>query len=235
MQPLSRVSPNAEVIFGRNEDMASRPEVAVKISQCIAEWADIESMLGMLLAILLDGDQDAALAMYSGVENRSSQMKMLESAARIKIPEKIDLFTVLMGSVIRPAMRERDRLAHWCWGFSPNLADALLLIQIHSKMAVHLKAVSPPNPVQLDFTKIFVVTANDLGRTFARLQTAKNYLADFIGTIWTLNPPETRDRVLHSLCSKPEIRAALDRLIASRNKNSESPPQSPPPDQSDEK
>src|SRR5207248_5187286 len=137
MQPLSKVFPKGNVIFGAPDNIAKRPTVAVKISQCIIEWADIESMLGMCLAILLDADRETALEMYAGVENRSSQFKMLESAARVKLADSpdLDIFTVLLNSIIRPSMRERDKLAHWCWGFCPELENALVLTQLHHKMA----------------------------------------------------------------------------------------------------
>ena len=43
MQPLSRVRFRADVSLGVDDVMASRPKVTIKIAECIAKWAEIES------------------------------------------------------------------------------------------------------------------------------------------------------------------------------------------------
>src|SRR5258705_13051458 len=45
MQPLSRIRPNTTMMsFGLDATMVLRPQIAVSIAECIAEWADIETM-----------------------------------------------------------------------------------------------------------------------------------------------------------------------------------------------
>ena len=218
MQPLSRVKPTANYFFGRMDDFEKRPAVSVKIAQCIAEWADIESMLGIFLALLLDIDPSMALSMFTEVENRSSQMKMVDAAARKKFSqEQLDVHTILFSSVIRPAMRERDRIAHWCWGCSNDLPDALLLSRQQVKMTVHMKWAE--NPGKLDTSDIFVVTADDLTRTLKRLQKAKDYLAQMMATIWKKNDAEKQAKALQRLSEMPEIETGLIRLRESQHKS----------------
>jgi hypothetical protein len=107
--------------------MTSRPAIAVKIAECIAEWADTETIIGLMLAILLDTDPDAALAIYSAVDSRSAQNKMILGAAKSKLPsEQYDLLTVTLKLAVTPVMKERDRYAHWCWAYSPEIPDALI-------------------------------------------------------------------------------------------------------------
>ena len=55
MQRLSRVKLNCATNWGSNSVMTLRPKVAVKIAQYIAEWSEIESLLGLFLAVLLHG------------------------------------------------------------------------------------------------------------------------------------------------------------------------------------
>jgi hypothetical protein len=114
MQPLSRVKPDAITDWGDPTSMTKRPTLAAKVARSIAQWSEIELHLGAFLGLLLHTNQDAAVAMYSGLENRSAQLRMILSAAKASVPpEHFDVLSVLFSAVIRPAMRERDKLAHW--------------------------------------------------------------------------------------------------------------------------
>ncbi len=230
MQPLSRVKADAKLGFDQDDTMSTRPKIAVKIAECISEWADIESMLGIYLALLLDTDRQAALAMFSALDNRAGSLRMLEAATKTKLPEAhAEIFSALLLGFIRPAMRERDKLAHWCWGQSPDLPDSLLLMEPTDKIYVHMQAIRPPKPVEFDRSKVFVVTEVDLERTLQRFRTTENHVAHFMGTVWLSNPPELRDSLLQSLSKKPPIVEAVARLRKNQKNNPEFPELSPPP------
>jgi hypothetical protein len=226
MQPLSRVKPKAVMMaFGQDRTMAGRPKVAVLMAECIAKWADIETMLGILLTLLLDTDAKATLAMYSALESRAPQLRMLEAAAESKLSEEhFDLFAVLLLQHLKPAMRERDKLAHWCWGYSPELPEALLLLEPDEKTIMHMDALDPPAPAKIDRSKVFVVTESDLTRTINRLLTVTNRVAAFMGTVWKRNSSDQRAALLQKLSTEPEIEKALVRRRESREK----PPSAPP-------
>jgi hypothetical protein len=81
MQPLSSVKSVALVHWGELNTIAMRPQLAVKVAQCIAAWSEIEALLGLFLSFLLHATPQAALGMYAGVGNRTSQFKMLDAAA----------------------------------------------------------------------------------------------------------------------------------------------------------
>src|SRR5262249_30638566 len=179
MQPLSRVRPSASTFWGQQDTMARRPSLALKIAECIAEWAEIETTLGMFLGLLLHANPQSALAMWSSVENRTSQMRMLDAAAESQLPaDHYDIIAVLQTAYIRPAMKERDKLAHWCWGYSEDLPDALILAEPSTKMAHHFRAIHIAKSgagravVQVpdDSTSAYVVTEGDLTRTLNRLR-----------------------------------------------------------------
>ncbi|MGE3993872.1 hypothetical protein [Pseudorhodoplanes sp.] len=142
MQPISRVKPNAVTIWGVNDAMILRPKIAVKVAQYISQWSDIETLLGLFLAILLHAHEDAAVAIFHGIENRTAQLKMLSSAAEVSLPE--DTFravSALITSLVRPSMKYRDKLAHWAWGLSEDIPDALLLSEPKDKLVAHLKGL----------------------------------------------------------------------------------------------
>jgi hypothetical protein len=221
--------------------MLKRPNVGVRIAQYIAEWSEIESLLGLFLAMLLHANQKAVLAIYSGLENRSAQLRTITSAAQATLPQDhFDVVEVLMKIDIRPSMRYRDKLAHWCWGYSEQLQDSLLLREPADKLAnmthfVNLQqerqVVSRDIPINFD--TIYVVTESDLNRALAQLGDVQQRLLTVHGTIWERNQPKERVELLNQLKAMPEIRIALDRLAASRN-NQKSQPLSPEPRESEQ-
>jgi hypothetical protein len=81
MNPLSKVRSRVAVCFNGAESMMNRSNIAIKVAQCIAEWSEIESVLGTLLALLLGVENKSARAMYTAVENRTAQTRMLMAAA----------------------------------------------------------------------------------------------------------------------------------------------------------
>jgi hypothetical protein len=77
------------------------------------------------------------------LENRAAQLRMLQAAAESKLTvEHNDVFVVILEKFIRPTMRLRDKMAHWCWGHSPLLPDDLLLVQPDEKTPRHFRAIA---------------------------------------------------------------------------------------------
>src|SRR5262245_56701695 len=125
MQPLSRFGTGIHCEFGESDIITSRPKVAVRIAECIAEWTEIRTLIGLLLALLLDADAKAALAMYGARENRTTQQRMLTAAAQHKMRrDEYDVLEAILAVHIRPAAKDRDKLAHWCSGRSPKFPEA---------------------------------------------------------------------------------------------------------------
>ena len=241
MQPLSHVKPNAVSQWGSHISISTRPEVAVKIAECIALWSQVETTLGVFLALLLHANEQAAAAMYSSVENRAAQLRMIDGSARSVLPQDhYDVISVLFSSKIRPAMKERDRLAHWCWGVSDDLPDALLMTHPSSNLLSSITATKTPYEdkdvpeISLDTGEIFVVTASDLQRVLERFQEANQLLRSATGSVWVKNSPKQRASILRRLSMTPALRSSLDRLNAGRQKNLATQPPSPQPNQSDE-
>jgi hypothetical protein len=152
MNPISRVRPNAVIAFNDiTAAMTSRPALAVKIAECIAEYAEVEFELGSALGAMLKSELKIALAMY--VENRrTTQLMMVRSAAKAALPaHHFKVFEAVMNKAVTPAMTERDRLVHWCWGYSADLPDRLLIMEPTSK-TVNLATyfLMPDQPIKID-------------------------------------------------------------------------------------
>lgn len=238
MQPLSRVKPNAVTHWGESNTMSSRPKIAIKVAECIAEWAEIETSLGMFLGFLLHTNANTALAIYASLENRSAQFRMLDAAAASELPsDHYDAISALHAVHIRPAMRERDRLAHWCWGYSDDLPNDLLLAQPSDKTRGGVRAneagMGGIPTVRTDYTVIYVITEGDLTRILERLRKTKDLIMYAASSVWQQNTPRGRAERLQQLANEPAIQAALIRQREARQKNQAAQQPSPPPEQSE--
>jgi hypothetical protein len=214
MNPLSRVRPDAPVGFNATETMQNRPEIAIKIAQCIAEWSEIETVLGMVLALLLGvGTEDkAARAMYSAVESRAAQTRMLMAAAKAALPaHHFEVFMCMWIGFVKPAMKDRDKLAHWGWAYSPALPHAALLVEPGEQLEFHANRLDLTRFYQFKRDHIFVVTEADLERILKRFSQTKDYLGRFGGTLWEVTEPAQRAQYLDALSNEPQIRQCLDR------------------------
>jgi hypothetical protein len=235
MQLLSRVRPNTVTNWGQPDTMARRPQLAIKIAHCIAQWSENEVLLGGLLAFLLQANQKAAAAMYSGVDNRAAQLRMITAAAEATLPtDHFEVIGALLSAVVRPAMKERDKLAHWTWGYSDDLPDALLTAEpsytLGSMMvALDLQRQVKPQDVPTSFDEIYVVRDGDLTAMIRRGLNARDLIRLAMATVWwDHNLPEERAERLRQLSNAPQIRSALDRAASRKNQEAQQP--SPPPE-----
>lgn len=236
MQPLSRVRPDAPVAFDQPTTMVSQPQIAILIAQCIAEWSETELALGLFLAYLLGADTPAAVSMYSAVDNRAAQLRMIEAAAERKLPPAHhEIFQALMLSVIRPAMRERDRLAHWCWASTPEIPDALLIVNPQENLwqRSQLGGEMQPDFDPMKRDHMYVVKQADLERTLMRIREAKTFSLNLGATVWSFTRPSTRAEVLRKLSNEPRVQQAVLRLRKRQKSNQESHQQSPAPEKED--
>ncbi len=213
MQPLSRVKPGRVLsTWGGKIRLSTRPEVAAKVADCIAAWSNIEESLCFFLSMLLHASENAVTAMLAATESRAAQLRMIEAAAKAEMSQKYyDSFSVLLTSQIRPAIKDRDKLAHWCW---VQEVTAEPLVKVESKR------------------EVFVVTAPDLERMYGRFDTARENLRFATALVWSKNTAQERDKAHEMLLQSPQIRSGLEVLNAGREKTQESRPTSPPPEQS---
>jgi hypothetical protein len=95
--------------MGRLDSMEQRPKLAIKIAQCIAEWAEVEPILTLYVSTLLEAEPKAALAIYSSLENRAAQLRAVGAAATEKLhPDDADLDEAVMLTTVRRHERARQ-------------------------------------------------------------------------------------------------------------------------------
>jgi hypothetical protein len=237
MQPISRVRPwNATLRWGDSETMAKRPKLAVKVSQCISEWAEIETVLAIYFSTLLGAEPKAALAIYSALDNRAAQLRAVAAAAAEKLhPDDADLFEAVLQAALRPTMKERDKLAHWCWGTCDELPDDLVIREPSDKTDSHFIALeyeggtSPLRNTTDEPDKTYVVSEKYLTGLHKRLINAKGYLGLLRVRASSKSPQKERDEALQELSSEPLIHEAWDRLCEARKNALSKPRPSPPP------
>jgi hypothetical protein len=224
MQPLSRVKSDALVKWGDPNTMMLRQKLAAMVAQCIAQWAEIEMSLGSFLGLLLHANQNAVLAMYSGVENRAAQLRMITAAAQATVPsEHFDVLSIFLSSIIRPVMKERDRLAHWPWGHSDELPEALLMQEPMAALGGLMRALTylpgiEGAAVPANFDVVYVIREGDLEAISKRFTEAKELLRMAMASVWDHNTQTERDEYLRRLSNVPPIREGLDRLARDRQK-----------------
>jgi hypothetical protein len=125
-------------------------------------------------------------------------------------------------------MKERDRLAHWCWGYCDELPDDLLLQSPEEKTEMHYSSVHGLRTAQeIHPDMVFVITEKYLSQLATHTRAASSDLTGFMCSIWDRVTPKERAEFRQRLSNKPQIREALERLSASRQKTPKAPPSAP--------
>lgn len=127
-QPLSKVRRSAVPLFGYHA-LGRRPQLAIRVVETVAAWAQVEVALGLTAATLLGANASTVMAMHASLNGFQPRADSLLAAARTRLPERDgDLFEATLG-VIRKAATRRHEFAHWLWGYCDELPEALLLVE----------------------------------------------------------------------------------------------------------
>lgn len=131
-QPLSRVLPNASVLIGNAGDrpLERHPALAAVALEAIASWSNVEGFLLRLFIQLLGGNESLAASVYLALDGQSAKTNAIKAAAANVLRGRARELSILEAilSIARTNEKDRNKLAHWTWGDSPNLPDALLLL-----------------------------------------------------------------------------------------------------------
>jgi hypothetical protein len=170
--------------------------------EAVASWSKVESFLLQLFVQLLGGNGALAAEVFLSLQGQAAKSAAIRAAATSVLRERQQELKILNAILAIAATNEKDRnkLAHWTWGDSPSLPDALLL-------------VDPRVFIQdeIDRSSVYVYVAHD----FERIIQANDSLCGY-GLLLTFvlqDRPELNDgRTLDALAAKPEIAQALSRL-----------------------
>ncbi|MBP9118283.1 MAG: hypothetical protein KBF58_09400 [Methyloversatilis sp.] len=201
-QPLSRVLPNASIIIGNAGDrpLARHPDLAVLALEAIASWSNVEAFLLRLFMQLLGGNESLAASVYLALDGQSAKTSAIKGAAANALrdrPQELALLETIL-AISKTNEKDRNKLAHWTWGDSPNLADALLLMDPHATLD------------DLDRSQIYVYREQD----FQSIVQANDRLCGFglqLKFILSGHVANRDGRLVERLVAEPEIAERLAR------------------------
>jgi hypothetical protein len=230
-QPLSRVRPKA-IVMASPEAIELRPKLAPLIAEIIARWAYIEANIRTILSYILRAEAAPTAAMLYAVRSSSAQMDMIIAAGWAKLFDpKLEIFEAVIHTA-RSAGKKRNVIAHHVWGYTTELPEALLLVELeaYSDMFVELqKAFESPAAgwphLQTDKERTLVYRENDFHEVITKLKTVSRcttYLINYLEPRYV-----ARDRMYSMLCNEPLIGAALSSIRKTRTPRPK--PQQPNP------
>lgn len=180
-QPLSRVCPNASytIDITENNSLASRPEHALLIAQCIGAISEADHICGLILACMLGADAHVALAMYDSPNSASMKRGLLNAAADVSLDAQDREILCALSRETKASFNERNDFAHSRWGISDELPDAILMVPargytdyVDNKSSSHAFALAS----LVDRNRVMVYRKNDLENSLKAAQrTAKLY------------------------------------------------------------
>lgn len=200
-QPLSRVAPNANVVIGNVGDYPLRrhPELALLAIEVIASWSNVEAFMLNVFVEMMGGPADTAATVFMALESQPAKSAAINAVADAELHDHHrDLLRVLL-AMAKSYGKSRDKIAHWIWGDSPQLPDALLLANPKDRARLPLSREGILVYREPDFRTIIMGNERlaGFGLTFEMI--IRGHVAD-------------RDGALYGeLCAEPEIRERLGR------------------------
>jgi hypothetical protein len=200
-QPLSRVLPNAGVWIGNVGDypLARHPGLALLAAEVIASWSNVEAFMLRLFVELMGGSADIAATVFLALENQSAKTAAINAASR-RLPEEQRRLLHALLAIAKTQQKSRDKIAHWTWGDSPQLPDALLLLDPRTSVTDD----------RLSNDDVYVYKERD----FVEIIRANERLAGFGMTFKFILMGHVANgdgQLFAQLCDEPEIRERLSR------------------------
>ncbi len=238
-QKLSRVRPNATGCSFTADDgpSAKRPELAVLVTRVITEWALLDSYMSGVFVTMLGTNPHPGAAVYATLISNAIQQQAIRAVARLALNEGLDDILEAILSLYGAAAKDRNKIAHWVWGITPDLPDRALvvepsvLVSYHAEFTVYEDAkirgaAGGPEPI-IDFDAIFVYGASDFTSLSTKIQRLIQLVVRFRNVlILQVHTGPAHDigllsryaARLNALSNEPEIRDLILRRKAARNK-----------------
>ena len=135
-QPLSKVRPNildSEIALDRTSVEVAEPSLLALGARQVATWSKLEITRTQMLALFLDWDFERVYAMFGELTGGRQRKDVIEAAVLSACDSNRQDPRFLMFArtfrALEPVEKRRNEFAHWLWGVSPVLPDALLLAE----------------------------------------------------------------------------------------------------------
>lgn len=242
-QLLSSLGKQVQISIANNTDSPSyhRPQLALAAMNVIAEWSILESFLMSLFVQMLGDNPRPAAAIFASLTSDSARRAALRALAHVALDgdqQKKDIFEAILNA-IKIAGKHRNKIAHWVWGFSKDLPDAVLLMKPEDKveqnvadlehravmdkyyenvLANMLQKKKPPEHPGLSDQGIYIFEKKDFSEASRLIQRAMFLTVEFRFMLMPRHPINENDKLLKRLLAEPEIRTHLA-LQEKRRKN----------------
>lgn len=126
---LLREKKNIRIEYGPFP-LRERPNHAALIAEIINGWSCVYADLAILFGGLLGSEGELGLHLYRGVQNERIQQQLLEEAAREKLAGLEQSVCLAVIAKAKSARKIRNSYAHGIWGYSVQLPDKILRVDI---------------------------------------------------------------------------------------------------------
>lgn len=226
--PLIQVKSTATSLFGGVLVVRHQPKMALNVAKVIMRWAETEAYVGHVMPDILGSNASHAVSEAVAASNSVRQREILASHAKIQLSDgdMEDLSVVL--EMHRITFLERNKVAHWLAGISPQVPNAILFLNpknqwrlgVAQKVEFEKAMRGQPTPnfakrhVQATHKATLVYVQSDFDRIFSDIDALTNAYVTLNIALMPRHPAaqESRDR-LHSL---PQFQQARSRLLAQR-------------------
>lgn len=240
-QPLSRVNPNAGVIIGNAGDypLERNPNLLRLSMRVMTAWATLETFITSIFVAILGDNARLGVAIYSSLIAESAQLPAFRAGADIALetkPRERELLEAIL-KIHETLGKDRNKVAHWISGYSPELPEATLLtppavlIKLQLDTQAYLdnameNGISNAGPApKPDLDAIYVYEGSDFESTITQIEQLSGHCLAFRRLLRTSGP--VTDLEYDRLCLEPDIAQALARLRAQKAPPSE--PEQPRP------
>lgn len=205
-----------------------RPHLAVLAMKVIADWARLESYVNTLFVAMLGQNPKPAAAIFGALSGAASQKAALRAvAASVLSPQQEDIFEALL-TLFTTAAKQRNKIAHWDWGYSDLIPDGLLLqdptaymgwqvdfkIYMDYRLSGKFDKTHPDIPVD-DILVYYEGDFTTLSRSIQRLG------SNFMRLSFVVSGHPSTFELLPQLLNEPEIRTLIDRRHQRRKSDPE--------------
>ena len=186
--------------------LRERERLARYAMECIASFSTVESWMLNLYLDLVGGNKSDAAALFMKMESRGTRSAALAPFIS-RLDKKYQSLYRAIEQLMKIRAKPRDKLAHWVWGISHDLPEALLLA--NPKALATLDHLSPTYSDDMK-KEIWIYEAKD----FEKIIQENNELAGFgmeFRFIVRGHPANRGDQLYQSLCAQPALAEILNR------------------------
>lgn len=220
-QPLSRVRSDANVVLCNvgQYPLEDRPELLPLAMRVVSSWATLEHIVAGAFVSMLGSKAEPAVAIYLSLTSTNQQRTSIRAAAKSTLSDDYaDLLEVLLG-LFHTAGKNRNKIAHYGWGTSPEIEDAVLLAEPKALVEYNLQVKQVIDDSrrggdrelpEIPTDKIYVYRSGDFEEAITQIENLSRYFVQFSQMLSIQR--HRADEIYDQLSREPEIQAGLDRL-----------------------